>query len=613
MIGPRREAPQPGAERPRNDRAVEEADGDAASLDASAAAEVAAVVEVAKGSAAEKPGPQSGEARPGDQEQGRGAQAAGGPESGSDKRAPAETGAQPVDSEGNVPADGGEQQLATVAQGSLPGADPDVGTVVQAARSQGGEAQPSTEQVAPAEVGDAGRGAMLAEPSEAGVDLDLASPSVGDVQDGDAGQPEPQQQGVQGGPQGEIEARLAELNGTVVENPEPVRGPDTEAGAVNGEAEAAMPVPQDEAPVEQQDPTELDGPAKSEAKAGGVEVEQGARPQAPTRQVVDEGAGHGSATETQDAEQLGSPDRGEVREDAQVAVSPSAEEENGREVAPETGRVRQVEGRPNTPNAEAGEKAEARAAASGEQPVAEKAESHARSDQAPSRGRVESSSPQITEHTSEAPQTPRSAEAGQPAEAPEKPVELSGGVEVNSPSLDVQEGVVPERPAQPAAGEARLASEAAAQQPAAQEVAEHREAITEQVVRSARFNLARGTTRFELRLEPPTLGRLGVVLDLKEGALSVSFRVENDAVRELLQSSMPQLRASLSAQGISVEGLDVHSSGHQAGEQQGAGRGPASGGPDSGANVGEGDLPEEAVQPGTGTYSPGGTEVDYWA
>lgn len=151
----------------------------------------------------------------------------------------------------------------------------------------------------------------------------------------------------------------------------------------------------------------------------------------------------------------------------------------------------------------------------------------------------------------------------------------------------------------------------AAGAPRSPEVGPQREAVMDQVVRSARLNLARGNTRFELRLEPPSLGRMGVVLDLKDGVLSVSFSVENEAVRELLQNSMPQLRAALTAQGVSVEGLDVHSSGPEAGEQQGPDTG--SGGERGDGGGAEAEASASAAATRAGALRAEGGSVEYWA
>ena len=104
---------------------------------------------------------------------------------------------------------------------------------------------------------------------------------------------------------------------------------------------------------------------------------------------------------------------------------------------------------------------------------------------------------------------------------------------------------------------------------------------------------------------------MGVVMDLKDGALSVSFRVENEAVRELLQNSLPQLKTALSAQGVSVEGFDVHSSGHQAGDESGTGPGSTAG--RAADNAGNSDGTIEAASAHAGAAVSDGGSVDYWA
>jgi flagellar hook-length control protein FliK len=142
------------------------------------------------------------------------------------------------------------------------------------------------------------------------------------------------------------------------------------------------------------------------------------------------------------------------------------------------------------------------------------------------------------------------------------------------------------------------------------EPAVNRQEIMDQVVRSARLHMERGLSRFEMRLEPPSLGRLKVVMDLKDGTLSINFRVESQAVKEAVQNSLPQLREALAAQGLTVDGFDVQGSGRGV-PQNGDGRQePAPGG----RNSGNPDAPEtepatvrsEAVRAGNGL-------VDCWA
>ena len=60
-----------------------------------------------------------------------------------------------------------------------------------------------------------------------------------------------------------------------------------------------------------------------------------------------------------------------------------------------------------------------------------------------------------------------------------------------------------------------------------------------------------------LRLEPAALGKLKIRLDLNQGRVSATFRVENETARQLLQSSLDTLRSSLEMRGLSVERLHV--------------------------------------------------------
>jgi len=136
-----------------------------------------------------------------------------------------------------------------------------------------------------------------------------------------------------------------------------------------------------------------------------------------------------------------------------------------------------------------------------------------------------------------------------------------------------------------------------------------RQQLADQVVRSARLNLERGLSRFEMRLEPPSLGRLGVVMDLKDGALSIIFKVDSQAVKEALQSSLPQLREALASQGLNVESFDVQGSGRGARQQDDSRPEPGFGQWSGGSRAQEADGRSaglEAVRAGSGL-------LDCWA
>ena len=136
-----------------------------------------------------------------------------------------------------------------------------------------------------------------------------------------------------------------------------------------------------------------------------------------------------------------------------------------------------------------------------------------------------------------------------------------------------------------------------------------RQQLADQVVRAARLNLARGASRFEMRLEPPSLGRLGVVMDLKDGALNISFKVESQAVKEALQSSLPQLREALASQGLNVEGFDVQGSWRGARQQDDSRPEPGLGQWSGGSRAQEAD----GISAGVQAVRAGSGLLDCWA
>jgi len=60
-----------------------------------------------------------------------------------------------------------------------------------------------------------------------------------------------------------------------------------------------------------------------------------------------------------------------------------------------------------------------------------------------------------------------------------------------------------------------------------------------------------------LRLDPPELGKLSMVLTAKDGEVSATFRAETREARALLSEQMAQLRSQLEQQGIRVGRMEV--------------------------------------------------------
>lgn len=62
--------------------------------------------------------------------------------------------------------------------------------------------------------------------------------------------------------------------------------------------------------------------------------------------------------------------------------------------------------------------------------------------------------------------------------------------------------------------------------------------------------ISRGAWRVEMDLHPKSLGRIEIQLEMKNGELEASFTAANTATRELLQESMPRLRAAFEEHGM---------------------------------------------------------------
>jgi flagellar hook-length control protein FliK len=61
----------------------------------------------------------------------------------------------------------------------------------------------------------------------------------------------------------------------------------------------------------------------------------------------------------------------------------------------------------------------------------------------------------------------------------------------------------------------------------------------------------------QIRLDPPELGALQVMVELRDGVMAATFQTSNDKATRLLSHSLNQLKHVLEAQGVSVEKLQV--------------------------------------------------------
>ncbi len=91
--------------------------------------------------------------------------------------------------------------------------------------------------------------------------------------------------------------------------------------------------------------------------------------------------------------------------------------------------------------------------------------------------------------------------------------------------------------------------------------------------------VGRGESRAELVLTPPSLGKLGVSIQVNGDQTSAHFVAATSAAREALEQAMPRLREVLQQAGINLGQTNVSTSGEQqARDQANEGRGRSGGG-----------------------------------
>ena len=89
------------------------------------------------------------------------------------------------------------------------------------------------------------------------------------------------------------------------------------------------------------------------------------------------------------------------------------------------------------------------------------------------------------------------------------------------------------------------------------------ELIMKQVMDYMKLNTSPGVTEMELQLHPASLGTINLTVALKDGSITAQFTAQNEAVKEILENQMVQLRETLNNQGIKVEAIEVTIESHE--------------------------------------------------
>ncbi|MEZ6101325.1 MAG: flagellar hook-length control protein FliK [Pirellulaceae bacterium] len=88
-----------------------------------------------------------------------------------------------------------------------------------------------------------------------------------------------------------------------------------------------------------------------------------------------------------------------------------------------------------------------------------------------------------------------------------------------------------------------------------------------EIITESRLMKRPGHTEFEMRLDPPELGRVLVRLEDRHDRLTVQLHASDQAVREVLNGQLDQLRNSLQQAGVNIDGFQLSDGGRGGAEQ----------------------------------------------
>lgn len=89
------------------------------------------------------------------------------------------------------------------------------------------------------------------------------------------------------------------------------------------------------------------------------------------------------------------------------------------------------------------------------------------------------------------------------------------------------------------------------------------EQIMKQIVDQIKITLKPEMTIMEMELNPASLGKVGVQIEARNGAVTAQFIAQNEAVKAAIESQMTLLKDSMSEQGIKVDAVEVTIASHE--------------------------------------------------
>ncbi len=86
--------------------------------------------------------------------------------------------------------------------------------------------------------------------------------------------------------------------------------------------------------------------------------------------------------------------------------------------------------------------------------------------------------------------------------------------------------------------------------------------LMKQVTEAVKFQMKPEVTTLEMQLNPANLGNVNLQVASKEGVITAHITVQNEIVKEAMETHMIQLKESLQEQGLKVESVEVSVSAH---------------------------------------------------
>ncbi|MDD3367755.1 MAG: flagellar hook-length control protein FliK [Lachnospiraceae bacterium] len=87
--------------------------------------------------------------------------------------------------------------------------------------------------------------------------------------------------------------------------------------------------------------------------------------------------------------------------------------------------------------------------------------------------------------------------------------------------------------------------------------------VIDQITEYMKVQLGRGESSVELQLHPASLGTLNVQVAAKDGSVTAQFTAQNEAVKNVIENQMVQLKNQLEEAGVKIEAVEVTVASHE--------------------------------------------------